>query len=91
MNEIKEILKGLKHPEISLDLVELGMIGRIEEVDEKVQIELKLPFQNIPIKQALIDQIKGVLSDRTVDVRPCIMGNEDKAEFFVLAKKYWAL
>lgn len=91
MVEIKKILTELKHPEIDLDLVKLGMIGRIEEVDEKVLIELKLPFLNIPIKQALIDQIKGVLSDRTVEVKPCIMGNEAKAEFFVLAKRHWAL
>lgn len=91
MNEIKELLKELKHPEIDLDLVELGIIGRIKEKDSKITIELKLPFLNIPIKQMLIDQIKGKLSHRVVEVKPCLMNDEDKSEFFILAKKNWAL
>ncbi|MEA3560122.1 MAG: iron-sulfur cluster assembly protein [Candidatus Thermoplasmatota archaeon] len=91
MNEIKEILKELKHPEINLDLVELGMIGRIREKENKVIIELKLPFLNIPIKQMLIDQIKDQLSDRVVEVTPCLMNNEDKSNFFILSRKHWAL
>ncbi len=91
LENIKKSLKELKHPEIDLDLVELGMIGHIAEIEGKVSVELKLPFPNIPIKQMLIDQIKGKLSDYNVEVKPCRMGNEDKANFFILAKKHWAL
>lgn len=91
MNELKNLLKEIKHPEINMDLVGLGMIGRVKEEDNKVTVELKLPFLNIPIKQMLINQIRGKLDGRVVNVKPCLMSNEDKAEFFVLARKHWAL
>lgn len=88
-DEIRKALRELKHPEINMDLVELGMIGKIKEKDNKVLIELKLPFRKIPIKRTLIEQIQEKLSDHDVEVKPCLMRKDDKAEFMILAQKHW--
>jgi metal-sulfur cluster biosynthetic enzyme len=88
-NKIRIALRELKHPEIDLDLVELGMIGKIKEKNNKVYVELKLPFKKIPIKQMLMEQIEEKLSDRIVEVKPCLMREDDKAAFMILARKHW--
>jgi len=83
------LLKQIKHPGIDLDIVELGMIGKIREGSGKVIIEFRLPFRGIPKKQMIMDQIKEILNDRVVEVKPCLMNREHKARFIELAQENW--
>jgi|GEM_PF-111330 len=92
--KILNSLKLLKHPEINLSLVELGMIGEIKDSSQEKEtflIKLKLPFLEIPIKQALINSIKENLKDYKIEVECVLMSEEEKKTFLELARKNWAM
>jgi len=88
-NEIRDLLRQIKHPEMDLDIVELGMIGRIQDGPVKVTIELRLPFRGIPMKRTIMDRIEDILSDRVVEIKTCLMNKEHKSRFFILAGEHW--
>ncbi|MFO8051831.1 MAG: iron-sulfur cluster assembly protein [Thermoplasmatota archaeon] len=89
MKDIKKRLKQIKHPEMDLDIVELGMIGKVRENDEKVTIQLRLPFRRVPMKREIMDRIREALGDRVVEIKPYLMNRKHKAEFFELAGENW--
>ena len=89
MKQIREKLKQIKHPNIDLDIVQLGMIGEITERDGDMTILLRVPFRRIPIKRAIIRNIKVILNNKDVKVRTCLMNKEQKARFFELAGENW--
>ena len=92
MEETKEILSKVKHPEINSSLVELGMIGEIKEESNKISVELKLPFKEIPIREILENLIKEALKDKgKVEVFVSLMSDEEKMKFLELARRNWAL
>ena len=91
MEEIRNLLNEVKHPEINNSLVELQMIGDIKEEDDKVTVELKLPIPGIPIKQMLIDLIKNKLEGKVVEVKTSVMSQEERDKFFELSRQNWAL
>ena len=95
MEEIKEILSGIKHPEINNSLTELGMIGNIYKNDDAVWvIELKLPFKEIPIKDYLIQQIVDALSPKLTEKFGIMikeMTQEEREYFMQLSQQNWAL
>jgi len=87
---IKE-LKELMHPEINNSLLELGMIGRVDE--KGMTVELKLPVPDVPIKDMLIDMIRERLQKRGFDVsvETTVMTYDERERFMALANKNWAL
>ncbi len=91
MGQAKELLNKVQHPEINNSLVELGMIGEIQEDGKKIVVELKLPMPNIPIKELLIDLIKNGLKGFEVEVKISQMDDEERTKFFALARQNWAL
>ena len=96
MTQIEEILKKLrvtKHPEINASLVELGMIGDIQENTDEIRVELKLPFSTVPIKAMLEDIIKNALQDKgkKVTIISSEMDEQEKQNFFKLSREKWAL
>jgi len=86
---IKEILRQIKHPEMDLDIVDLGMIGKIRDHPDKITIVLRLPFRRIPMKRAIMERIENILSDRVVEVKTCLMNKDQKSRFFILAGEHW--
>jgi len=90
MKKIRDLLNEIKHPEINKSLVELGMIGQIQQND-KLVVELKLPMEGIPIKEMLANLIKDKLSDFDVKVTFSVMNETEKQKFFELARKNWSL
>ncbi len=91
MGKIKMLLGKVKHPEINNSLVELGMIGDIQEEAKKVIVELKLPMLGVPIREQLINLIKDGLRDFEVEVKVSLMSDEERENFFKLSHKNWAL
>ncbi len=90
-NQIENLLKQVNHPEINNSLVELGMIGKIQQNNKKTAIELKLPMPDVPIKEILVDLIKNKLKDFEVKVDFSVMNEKEKQKFFELAHKNWSL
>ncbi len=91
MEEIKNLLNKVKHPEINNSLVELGMIGKVQKEEENIVVELKLPMPEIPIKESLIDLIKSELKKFKVKIEVSVMNDKERLNFFELSHKNWAL
>lgn len=90
IDEIRKILSEVKHPEINNSLIELGMIGNIEEKG-KLFVELKLPMLGVPIRDLLVSLIKDALKDFEVEVTFSEMNEQEKTRFFELARQNWAV
>ena len=56
-SEVLELLKTIKYPGFSRDIVSFGIIDKIEIVEKNIFIELKIPTQNEDIKKEIIDNV----------------------------------
>ena len=57
-SEVLELLKTIKYPGFSRDIVSFGIIDKIEIVAKNISIELKIPTQNETVKKEIIDNIR---------------------------------
>ena len=57
-SEVLELLKTIKYPGYSRDIISFGIIDKIEIVDKNISIELKIPTQNEDVKKEIIDNIR---------------------------------
>ena len=90
--KIIEILSKINHPEINSNLVELGMIGEIKEQEKGLNIEMKVPFQEIPIKPLLEELVKKALEkEGRVEVSFSTMSVQERTKFMQLARENWAV
>ena len=90
--DIKEELEKIIHPEIDDNLVDLGMIGEVKIDIHKIEVELVLPFIDVPIKQMLVDLIKEKTKKfGEVEVIFKEMNEEQRAKFMEKAKGGWKL
>lgn len=91
--KIIEIVKSIEHPEIEKTLFQLGMIGDIKIENEKVTVELKVPFLQIPIKDYLVRTIEMAVKEKFSDVKIKIdvieMTQEERMNFMEMAQMYW--
>ena len=87
--QVFDALRGVMHPEIKRNLVELGMIKDVSIEDGKVTLTLALPFMNIPIKDDLVRMVKGAVArlDATlqVEVNLTEMSQQERAAFMSMA------
>jgi len=83
------------HPEINYSLVDLGMIEDVICKKDEVNLSLKLPFPQVPVKDLLIDIIKKTLSDLNSSIQVEIdmeqMSQEERENFMKMAKEGWKL
>lgn len=90
---IEDALSKAEHPEISYSLVELGMIKDIKVKGAIVSVTLMLPLLDIPVKEDLIDLIKGAVKKLGKDIRVKIktaeMDEKEKEKFMKLAREGW--
>ena len=57
-SEALELLKTIKYPGFSRDIVSFGIIEKIEIFEKNISIELKIPTQNEDVKKEIIDKIR---------------------------------
>ncbi len=57
-SEVLELLKTIKYPGFSRDIISFGIIDNIEIVDKNISIGLKIPTQNEDVKKEIIDSIR---------------------------------
>jgi len=93
--EIEQALSKIMHPEINYSLVDLGMIEDVICKKDEVNLSLKLPFPQVPVKDLLIDIIKKTLSDLNSSIQVEIdmeqMSQEERENFMKMAKEGWKL
>ena len=93
--EIEQALSKVMHPEINYSLIELGMIEDVFCKEDEVNLTLKLPFLQVPVKDLLIESIKNTLSDLDSAVQMEInieqMSREDRENFAKMAREGWKL
>ncbi len=61
--EIIEKLKGVKDPEIGLDLVNLGLIYDVSVDNGKVTVKMTLTFPGCPLGQWMIAQVEKAIRE----------------------------
>jgi Mrp family chromosome partitioning ATPase len=88
---IFEALSHIRHPDIeNHDLVKLGMIPRVKVKNRKVTITLALPFRQVPIRDELVQNIRGTLAgleqDFQIEIDVTQMTPEQRATFTALAQ-----
>lgn len=59
--EVLELLKTIKYPRFSRDIVSFGIIDKIEIVDKKIAVQLKIPTKTESVKKEIIDNIRQKL------------------------------
>ena len=91
--EIEQALSKIMHPEINYSLVDLGMLKNVICKQDKVNLTLKLPFLQVPVKDLLIESIKKTLSDLDSSIQVEInieqMSQEQRDKFAKMAKEGW--
>jgi len=91
--DVEQALSTVMHPEISYSLVDLEMIKDVVCKENKVVLTLKLPLLQVPIKELLIQSIKGVLAhlDNAIQVEINVeqMNQEERDKFMRMAKEGW--
>jgi len=93
--EADRVLSRVMYPEISFSLVDLGMVGDIVCREDKVELTLKLPFPDVPIKDLLIRDVKQALTGLNQNVSVRInakqMSRQERDTFVKMAKEGWKL
>ena len=91
--DIEQALSKVMHPEIDYSLVDLGMLKHVICKQDKVNLTLKLPFLQVPVKDLLIESIKKTLSDLDSSIQVEInieqMSQEHRDKFAKMAKEGW--
>jgi len=93
--EIKDALSNVMHPEISYNLLKLGMIKDIEFKENKVNVTLLLPFLGIPIKEDLLnltkESIRNLNKNIKIEIKTAEINEKEKEKFMKMAKDGWML
>lgn len=59
-DDVLTALKDVFDPEIPINIVDLGLIYRVEFVsDEKVEIDMTLTGMGCPVGPAMVEQVRG--------------------------------
>jgi len=94
-SDINTVLSKVMHPEINYSLVDLGMIKDVVCKEDAVDLILKLPFLQVPVRDLLIERIKKTLADLNdsiqVDINIEQMSQEERDKFAKMAKEGWKL
>lgn len=61
IEEIKETLKGVKYPELGVNIIDLGLIYDIKILEDKIEIEMTLTSIDSPFQEEIKTQMKKVL------------------------------
>jgi metal-sulfur cluster biosynthetic enzyme len=89
--KIIQTIESIQHPAIATSLINLGMLEEIDFEDNKVKATFVWPFDNIPIKDKIIDSVKIPLKNLGLELEynERVMNENEKEKFLELEKKYW--
>ena len=59
--EVLELLKTIKYPGFSRDIISFGILDKVEIIDKNIFVELKIPSKNENVKKEIIDNIRQKL------------------------------
>ncbi|MEE8340637.1 MAG: Mrp/NBP35 family ATP-binding protein [Candidatus Neomarinimicrobiota bacterium] len=59
--EVLKLLKTIKYPGFSRDIVSFGILDKIEIVEKNILVELKIPTKNESVKKGIIENIRQKL------------------------------
>ena len=93
LEKIKEAISRLEHPEIATTFSKLGMIGDVNTREDGIEVEIRVPFPNIPIK----DYLAGMISSAVKELYPAtpvafnftIMSEDVRGRFLSKARENW--
>ncbi len=88
--QILDALRGVMHPEMERNLVDLGMIKDAGVKDNALVVTLALPYMEIPIKDDLVRRVREAVSKldkgREVAVKLVEMSQPERAAFMAAAE-----
>jgi Mrp family chromosome partitioning ATPase len=88
--QILDALRGVMHPEMERNLVDLGMVKDASVKDKTLVVTLALPFMEIPIKDDLVSRVREAVSKldagREVTVKLVEMSQQERAVFMTAAE-----
>jgi len=83
--QVFNALRGVMHPEMKRNLVELGMIKDVAAENSEVTVTLALPFMEIPIKDNLVQSVREAVKELDADLEVQVdlveMGQQERAAF----------
>ncbi len=59
--EVLDLLRTIKYPGFSRDIISFGIIDKIEIVDKNISVDLKIPTTNDKVKNEIIDSVRQKL------------------------------
>ncbi len=62
---VLEELKNVMDPELALNIVDLGLVYKVEVTDEKVEVDFTLTYPGCPAGEHIQNDIKTTLQDFT--------------------------
>lgn len=87
------ILNNVEHPEITLSLVDLGMIIDVAVEGKTARIALALPKEDIPVCviETIEKRIKDALKPLELEIQTELfdMTHENRLRFIALARENW--
>lgn len=81
-NEVIELLRPVRDPEIGLSIVELNMVRNVEVKDQSVSLEIALTVQGCPLQKTIESDVRTILLSnqdvRHVDLKIGVMTKEEQ-------------
>lgn len=69
-NEIYGILKTVIDPELGINIIDLGLVYKIEYTEDRgIQIELTLSSKGCPMGDVILNNVEAVIKEKFADVR----------------------
>ena len=89
--EIRRAVAEVMHPAINCSLLELGIVKEIEVKNGNVLITMAFPFPNVPIKDLLVNSVRGAIEGlaAAVEIKTVVMSREELQKFLALEKQNW--
>ncbi len=88
---VHQALRGIKHPESGLSLMELGMIRDITVDEEQARFTIVLPFMDVPIKDQIVNETRAAVERlpdiEGVDVELAEMTQQERVHFMAAQEK----
>ncbi len=93
LEKIKEAINKLEHPEIAATFSKLGMVGDVNTKEDGIEVEIRVPFPNIPIK----DYLAGMINTAVKELSPAtpvafnftVMSEDARGRFLSKARENW--
>jgi Mrp family chromosome partitioning ATPase len=88
--QVFNALRGVMHPEMKRNLVELGMIKDVAAEDSEVTVTLALPFKELPIKDDLVQSVREAVKELDAALKVQVdlveMSQQERAAFMAQAE-----